>query len=160
MELVILYSDKKQLNHFTKSLFSLSVAQKTELFEYKFLRVIIAKPPIKIKNKNSIIILLDIKSNDKIEIEGSIVCIIDSGNKNGLKILKQQHLNAIVCGSVSDTFSLSSITDEVLTVCQQREIKNVFGKTISPQEYLIKKEKGVPIEISLLAAAAKAVISD
>lgn len=157
--IVIFYRNKAQLDAFTESVFNLKIKNKIEIFRYRLLQVIITNRPLTLMIEKAFAVFLDIdESFSETVLCPSCVAIVDSRNKNAMEILLRCGTGAIVCGkNPSDTVSFSSITDDTLTVCQQRFIKTVDGRIIEPREFPFKY-KSQSVETALLSAAVQTVI--
>ena len=158
--LIIIYSDQKQLKDFFKATFDKDINTKCEIFSYKQLSVICAPAPIFIDSQNSVIVLLDI-TDENINIKNAAICILSSENSAALKVLKNKNIPCLTCGNGTlDSISLSSITEEKIIICQQRNIKTIDGKILEAREFPIERIENVPIETLLLASATRAVIEN
>ncbi len=157
---VILYSNKQQLEKFTKLVFKKSFDGEICFFKYKTLDVIVSNKPISIYAENTVLVLLEVGEDfNEMHINSKSICIVDSENKNAIKLLAKNGANGIVCGnSALDTISFSSINDDHIVICQQRAIKTVFGKIIEPREYKFKAKNVDSIPVLLLAAALKSIV--
>ena len=75
-------------------------------------------------------------------IKQATYIIINYDIKNNLPLLKNTKLNIITYGfNAKSTITVSSIKEESILVCVQRNIKKIDGKIIEEQEFNIKVEK-------------------
>ncbi|MBP0958727.1 MAG: hypothetical protein J5992_01205 [Oscillospiraceae bacterium] len=68
--------------------------------------------------------------------------IVSSDNKEALKILSSEKINAITCGGAKDTIGYSSNSDDEIVVSVQREIFSLSGKKYEPFEIPLLKLLG------------------
>lgn len=98
--------------------------------------------------------------NNDIVIPKSFVAITESDNQTALSILLNNETKTITCGmSSTDTLTLSSISDDTRTICLQRELETLSGKTVEPFEFSIKNCFSTD-EFGLLAARAVLLLSE
>ena len=158
--LIIIYNNKKQLHHFLQAAFGRIPQSAAEVFSYRHLSVFCSPASTNIDSQNSIVVLLDIKGIE-IKIKKATACIVSSENGEALRQLSKNSVPCLTCGNnLSDSISLSSITDEKIIICQQRNIKTIDGEILEPREFPVSRENNCPIEILLLASATRAVIGD
>ena len=68
-----------------------------------------------------------------------------------LNIKLEKNSNVITFGfNHKSTVTVSSITEEKIIICVQREIKSLKNKLIEPQELIIKNEKEYDINIKII----------
>ena len=88
-------------------------------------------------------------------IAGDSIIIANGDNHDLVMTLGQYHNNVITCGlSGICTITLSSIMDEELVVCIQRNITDVCGRCIMPQEIPVKTDAVEPHDAMLMYALA------
>lgn len=156
--LIIIYSNKKQLRQFLRAAFGKTQHSNTEIFSYRNITVILTPTSTAINSPNSIVVFLDI-NNIAIKITNATACIVSSDNTSALKQLAGKEIPCLTCGnSISDSICLSSITEEKIIICQQRNIKTINGEVLEPREFPVLRKNNCPIEILLLASATRAVI--
>ena len=128
-------------------------------FKHNTLDVFVSNEPVTVYPENTVLVFLEVSE----EFAGMIInpkslCIVDSANKIAIKMLAKNGAMGIVCGnSALDTISFSSINDDHIVICQQRAIKNIYGKIIEPHEYKIKAANESSIPALLIAAALKSI---
>lgn len=73
----------------------------------------------------------------------SSICIASSDNDALLQILSRSQSKVITCGMCpKDTVTCSSTSDHALLVSLQRQIVNLFGQTVEPQELFLTRTAG------------------
>ncbi len=83
------------------------------------------------------------------------IIIANGDNHDLVMTLGQYHNNVITCGlSGICTVTLSSITDDELVVCIQRNITDVCGECVLPQEIPVKTGTLTPHDAMLVYALA------
>ena len=88
-------------------------------------------------------------------ITGRRIIIANGDNHDLVMTLGQYHNNVITCGlSGICTLTLSSIMDEDMVVCIQRNITDVHGNCVMPQEIPVKISAGTPHDAMLMYALA------
>ncbi|MBR3576549.1 MAG: hypothetical protein IKL42_03990 [Clostridia bacterium] len=82
--------------------------------------------------------------------------IIANGDNHDLVMTLGQYNNKVItCGLAGIcTITLSSITDEEIVVCIQRNITDLCGKCIMPQEIPVKAKSLTPHDAMLMYALA------
>ena len=157
---IIFYSNKRQLDEFTKSVFGRKTDGEISIFQYMHLQIIVTNRPINVGIEKLFAIFLDIDYPiSENSISGKTVAIVDSENKCALEFLARIGAGAVVCGSnQADTVSFSSITEDTVTVCQQRSIKTLGGKLLEPREFPYKCNTK-DVKTALLSATADMIIN-
>ena len=88
-------------------------------------------------------------------IADSSIIIANGDNHDLVMTLGKYHNNVITCGlSGICTITLSSIMDEELVVCIQRNITDVCGNCVMPQEIPVKTSALTPHDAMLMYALA------
>lgn len=88
-------------------------------------------------------------------LEDSSIIIANGDNHDIVMTLGQYHNNVITCGlSGICTITLSSIMDEEIVICIQRNITDACGNCIIPQEVPVKTAALTPHDAMLMYALA------
>ena len=157
---IIFYSRKTQLNAFLQAVFGKEAEGRNEMFSYKSLQIITTDRPIVSENERVLAVFLDITEDfAETKLSKKSIAIVDSENKNAIKILAKCGVDAVVCGgNKTDTVNFSSITDDTITVCQQRTVKTIDGLKIEPREFPYCYSSP-DIKTALISATAKLIIN-
>lgn len=101
-----------------------------------------------IKNIKFKVIIIDSKINNKIElrkiISGTRVILLNSDIQMDYEILNDLDLTIITYGfNLKSTFTVSSIEDNRIIICLQRNIYNNKNMEIEPQEFNIYRNENI-----------------
>lgn len=113
-----------------------------------------------IYSETAIVIFKDAEKLDtKFETNKQVVAIVDSCNKEALKLASETGFPAITCGlSTRDTITLSSINEDSAVINLQREITCFDGNVTEPQEIPVSLYS--PIDsFALMCVAAIFILS-
>lgn len=150
MPFIGIISDEKSENHIRRELLErLKINESSILFikeksidnikNIKFETVLLAR---EFKNME---ILKKILTNTK-------YLIVNSDLKNNLKILEELQLTVITYGFNSKaTITISSVVEDKVLVCLQRDVVNSKGKTIEAQEFEIETNDNTNDLMGILA---------
>lgn len=126
-----------------------------------------------IGNTNCKFKLLSIYKKCELQIEKGVVVFLDQGNRfinqeipigfigvcednnvTALSILKNKKISTICCGmNNKNSITLSSLNDEYLFACLQRNLQNINGNIVEQGEFKIKLTKKY-LPFSIMAATA------
>ncbi len=108
---------------------------------------------VNVKGGNGIVVLIgQITKNSVLDVPYNYKGIVYSSDKGALELLRDNNITAITCGMSShDTLILSSIGERTASVCVQRKIITLSGKTIEAGEYPIRLKNKIT-DYALLAA--------
>ena len=121
----------------------------------KFLKEMNLSAEITDKNICDICVMEENNASFIHNISASSIIIANGDNHDLVMTLGQYHNNVITCGlSGICTITLSSIMDEELVVCIQRNITDVYGKCIMPQEIPVKTSVRASHDAMLMYALA------
>lgn len=91
--------------------------------------------------ENVIVVFLPHASVPDIIINGQVICLVCSDNKEQIWRLAEQSIPAITCGfSNKDTITVSSSTERAITLALQRQITTLGGAVVEPMELTLSAE--------------------
>lgn len=158
--MVILFSDRKSVVE--KEIISILTNFGATYISDK--RVICGNTPITVIGvykktdlniKKGVAVMLGVTNRFKEQkFTNSIIGICESSDKEAVEIFSKSPIAVISCGmGTKNTVTVSSIKENTALVTFQRNLTDIYGKTIEPAEYKIKL-KGKYSEFSVMASTA------
>lgn len=139
--------------------FGAAVVSDAEIFEASSNFTVVGRHSIfKISAEKGVVIATDsIKKFKNQYLPSGFIGVCAENNKNALKLFKRNRLSVITCGvGTKNTLSVSSIEQQCMLLCLQRNITDVCGLTVEPCEIKMNLSKDRNL-FSILAAASVAL---
>ncbi len=163
--MVLLFSNRK--SKLEKEIIEILTARGADLITDKsvaatggYFTVIVSYKNFEINvNKGIVVILDDTLKFDNLVLPTGIIGICEENNFGALKIFEGNTTTVLTCGyNVKNTLTISSVRDNGYTVSLQREINDIKGNRVLPQDFTLEFAKKYSTQAVLISAAVLCLV--